>query len=134
MPANAADNAGHQVLYLGSERDSNNGTSFAGFWLLKDKTVGCSGSNDFSGQHTNGDILIVSDYTNGGGTQDVSVYKWVGDDATGSPVLQSSFNGSICSGSLSNDNACAIANDALITTPGRPHSTPPTPSSKRAST
>jgi uncharacterized repeat protein (TIGR01451 family) len=122
VPANAPDNAGHQVLYLGSERGSNNGTSFAGFWLLKDKNVGCSGTNDFSGQHTDGDLLIVSDYTNGGGTQDVSVYKWVGNDATGSPVLQSSFNGSICSGSLSNDNACAIANSATITTPWSPTS------------
>src|SRR2546421_257207 len=122
VPANAPDNAGHDVLYIGSERGSNNGTSFAGFWLLKDKNVGCSGSNDFSGQHTDGDLLIVSDYTNGGGTQDVSVYKWVGDDASGSPVLQSSFNGSICSGSLSNDNACAIANSATITTPWSPTS------------
>src|SRR6476660_6405976 len=122
VPANAPDNAGHQVLYLGSERGSNNGTSFAGFWLLKDKNVGCSGTNNFSGQHTDGDLLIVSDYTNGGGTQDVSVYKWVGNDATGSPVLQTSFNGSICSGSLGNDNACAIANTATITTPWSPTS------------
>jgi len=122
VPANAPDNAGHQVLYLASERGSNNGTSFAGFWLLKDKNVGCSGTNNFSGQHTDGDLLIVSDYTNGGGTQDVSVYKWVGDDATGSPVLDTTFNGSICSGSLSNDNACAIANSATITTPWSPTS------------
>ena len=122
VPANAPDNAGDQVLYLGSERGSNNGTSFAGFWLLKDKTVACSGSNNFSGQHTDGDLLIVSDYTNGGGTQDVSVYRWTGNDATGSPVLQSSFDGSICSGSLSNDDACAIANTNTITTPWSPTS------------
>src|SRR6266480_6542025 len=122
VPANAADNAGDQVLYMGSERESNNGTSFAGFWLLKDPTVGCSGSNDFSGQHEEGDVLIISDYTNGGGTQDVSVYKWVGDDATGQPVLDASFNGWICSGSLSNDNSCAIANSSTITTPWSPTS------------
>jgi uncharacterized repeat protein (TIGR01451 family) len=122
VPADAPDNAGDQVLYLASERGSNNGTSFAGFWLLKDPSVGCSGSNDFSGQHTDGDLLIISDYTNGGGTQDVSVYKWVGDDATGAPVLDTTFNGSICSGSLSNDNSCAIANGTTITTPWSPTS------------
>jgi len=120
VPADAPDNAGDQVLYLGSERGSNNGTSFAGFWLLKDPTVGCSGTNNFSGQHMDGDILIISDYTNGGGTQDVSVYRWEGDDATGGPVLDTTFNGSICSAALSNDNACAIANSALITTPWSP--------------
>jgi hypothetical protein len=49
VPPNAPDNAGHQVLYLGSERGSNNGTSFAGFWLLKDKNVGCSGTNGGAG-------------------------------------------------------------------------------------
>ena len=119
IPANAPDNAGHQVLYLGSERASPLGTSFAGFWLLKDPNVGCSGSNDFSGHHTDGDLLIISDYTNGGGTQDVSVYKWVGDDATGGPVLDTSFDGGIC-GSTSTDNACAIANSAPITTPWSP--------------
>jgi hypothetical protein len=37
VPDTAPDNAGDQVLYLGSERGSNNGDSFAGFWLLKDK-------------------------------------------------------------------------------------------------
>jgi uncharacterized repeat protein (TIGR01451 family) len=122
VPQGAPDNAGHTVLYLGSERGSNNGTSFAGFWLLKDPTVGCSGTNAFSGQHTNGDILIVSDYTNGGGTQDVQVYKWVGDDATGGPVLQTSFNGGLCGPSLTNDDACAIANSSPITTPWSPTS------------
>src|SRR5262245_35963088 len=122
VPDNAPDNAGDTVLYMASERGSNNGTSFAGFWLLKDPTVGCSGSNDFSGEHKDGDILIISDYTNGGGTQDVSVYRWTGDDATGQPVLDSSFNGSICSGSLSNDNSCALANDSTITTPWTPTS------------
>jgi uncharacterized repeat protein (TIGR01451 family) len=121
VPANAPDNAGHTVLYVGSERGSNNGTSFAGFWLLKDKNVGCTGSANFSGHHTDGDILIVSDYTNGGGTQDVTVYKWTGNDATGSPVLDTSFNGSICGGQAT-DNACAIANSATISTPWAPTS------------
>src|SRR6266581_3031474 len=121
IPANAPDNAGHTVLYLGSERGSNNGTSFAGFWLMKNSNVGCSGSNDFSGQHTDGDLLVVSDYTNGGGTQDVSVYQWNGNDATGSLSAAPIIDGAIC-GSPANDNACAIANVASITSPWSPTS------------
>jgi hypothetical protein len=117
VPNDAPDNAGHKVLYLGSERDSNNGDSFAGFWLLKDPGAGCTGNNGFSGGHTDGDILVVSNYTNGGGKQDVQVYMWVGDDATGHAELQASFNGSVCSNSLTNDNACAIANGAPISAP-----------------
>src|SRR5882757_6292944 len=119
VPANAPDNAGHQVLYLGSERGSHNGVSNAGFWLLKDPSVGCSGSADFSGQHTDGDILITSDYTNGGGTQDVNVYRWTGDDANGTLVLQSS--GGVC-GTTAPDNACAIANAATVASPWSPTS------------
>ena len=122
VPADAPDNAGDQVLYVGSERGSNNGDSFAGFWLLKDNTVGCSGSGSFSGQHTDGDLLILSNYTNGGGTQDVTVYRWTGDDANGQPVEIAALSGSTCSGSLSNDDACAIANVNPITTPWSPTS------------
>jgi uncharacterized repeat protein (TIGR01451 family) len=122
MPNNAPENAGDQVLYMASERGSNNGTSFAGFWLLKDPTVGCSGQNNFSGQHQDGDILIISNYTNGGGTQNVQVYKWVGNDATGGPVLDTSItSGGVC-GTVSPDDTCAIANSAAITTPWSPTS------------
>ena len=121
IPANAPDNAGHTVLYLGSERGSNNGTSFAGFWLMKNSNVGCSGSNDFSGQHTDGDLLVVSDYTNGGGTQDVSVYRWNGNDATGSLGSSPIIDGAICGGPA-NDDACAIANAATVASPWTPTS------------
>src|SRR5262249_24511570 len=44
-----------------------------------------------------------------------------GNDASGSPVLQSSFNGGIC-GSTTPDDACAIANTTAITTPWSPTS------------
>ena len=123
VPNNAPDNAGHKVLYLGSERDSNNGTSFAGFWLLKDSGVGCSAPGDFTGGHTNGDILVVSDYTNGGGTQDVSVYKWVGGNTANSTTanLQLIASGGVCGGA-GNDDVCAIANAGTITTPWSPTS------------
>jgi uncharacterized repeat protein (TIGR01451 family)/LPXTG-motif cell wall-anchored protein len=123
VPNNAPDNAGHKVLYLGSERDSNNGTSFAGFWLLKNNGVGCNPPGSFTGGHTNGDILVVSDYTNGGGTQDVSVYKWVGGNTANSTTanLQLIASGGVCDGG-GNDDVCAIANSATITTPWAPTS------------
>jgi hypothetical protein len=123
VPADAPDNAGHKVLYLGSERDSNNGDSFAGFWLLKDPTVGCSGTAGFSGHHTDGDILVVSNYTNGGGTHNVQVYEWQGNDLTGAPVALTSFDGAKC-GVTAPDNACAIANSGPITSPWTPTSHP----------
>ena len=90
VPQNAPNNAGHKVLYLGSERLQGEGDSFAGFWLLKDPTVGCSGATGttgFTGRHTDGDILVRSDTTKGGTQANITVYEWQGDDATGKPVL-----------------------------------------------
>jgi uncharacterized repeat protein (TIGR01451 family) len=122
VPNNAPDNAGHTVLYLGSERESNNGNSFAGFWLMKNSNTGCTNGN-FTGGHTDGDILVLSNYTNGGGTQNVTVYRWSGNDATGSAVHVASFDGATCGGAA-NDNACAIANSGTITSPWSPTSHP----------
>ena len=48
------------ILYAGVERDSNNGDSFAGFWLFKGD-VGCDpATGQFTGQHTDGDVLILT--------------------------------------------------------------------------
>jgi len=37
IPQNAPDNAGHKVLYLASERQSNSGDSYAGFWAAEEQ-------------------------------------------------------------------------------------------------
>src|SRR5450759_1943860 len=107
VPAGAPDNAGDFVLYLGSERASNNGDSFAGFWLFKNPVACNPATGTFTGSHTNGDILVVSNYTNGGGSQDVNVYEWQNG------TLVSLGNGGIC-GASTPDAACAIANNTAL--------------------
>jgi hypothetical protein len=66
---------GHKLLYMALERHSNNGTASVGFWFLRDRNAGCAINNltetanvtrDFTGQHQDGDLLIASDFTNGG--------------------------------------------------------------------
>ncbi len=99
--------AGHLVLYVGSERESNNGTSFAGFWLFKNPVTCNPQTGTFSGSHTDGDILIVSNYTNGGGNQEVQLFQQQGS------VLVPVAHGGIC-GSSAGDSMCAIANDAAL--------------------
>src|SRR5262249_17061708 len=72
---------------------------------LKDKTVGCvSGKKaaDFTGNHTDGDLLIVSEYTKGGGVSTIKAYAWsggaggslVGPIATGTDCQ--TIGGTIC--------------------------------------
>jgi hypothetical protein len=76
---------GHQIVYFALERNSNAGDGNVGFWFLQD-SVGCtspSGSTAFSGHHRDGDLLIVSAFTNGGSVSNVSVYRWNDPDGPG---------------------------------------------------
>ena len=73
IPVGAPDNGGDNVLYLGLEKQAagNGGDNAFGFWLFKNKNVGCSGSGSFTGAHTDGDLFIDGTFTNGGGASDV---------------------------------------------------------------
>src|SRR5262249_55422800 len=64
---------GHQVLYAGLDRFDNSGDATAGFWFFKKKigespNVSGNGTGPFLGTHSDGDILLVSDFTIGGST------------------------------------------------------------------
>src|SRR5206468_145407 len=101
---------GHVILYAGVERDSNNGNSFAGFWIFKGN-VGCNSPGNFSGAHTDGDVLILSNFTGGGGTPLVQVYEWM----NGGLTLVDSGNFCVQNPPLSGDDVCGAVNTASIT-------------------
>lgn len=68
----------HTVLYLGMTRYDDSGSSTAGFWLFQDSSVSLNSNGTFSGHHTVGDLLIVSDFTIGGAVSTINVFEWVG--------------------------------------------------------
>ncbi|TMC46867.1 MAG: DUF11 domain-containing protein, partial [Chloroflexi bacterium] len=106
------------LAFFGEERASSNGDSFAGFWLTKTAHT-CSGSGSFSnGNHDVGDLLVVSNYTNGGRAATVQLYEWVGG---GSPLnlLGSGFTCGVVNALASND-ICGIANANAVTEPWAP--------------
>jgi hypothetical protein len=84
--------SGHLILYAGLDRFSNSGDSTAGFWFFtnpisKSTTANVSGNGaPFNGVHADGDILLVSDFTIGGSSSTIRVFRWTGNDATGSLV------------------------------------------------
>src|SRR5262249_49169140 len=45
-----------------------------------------NGGHPFIGTHTDGDILLVSDFSEGGSFSTVKIFRWTGDDSTGSLV------------------------------------------------
>jgi len=65
---------GDTWVYFGADRFDNDGTAQIGFWFFQND-IGLSGS-DFTGVHKDGDVLIISEYTNGGVVSTICAYTW----------------------------------------------------------
>lgn len=121
------------IAYFFLDRISaGTGDADVGFWFFKgfhnlvpnasDPTKGT-----FSGSHEVGDVLVVSEFTNGGGVSTVNVFTWVGgkngnDDTAAVPLpgagngpLQLKFQGVDCRVTGATDTACATVNEGAQT-------------------
>jgi hypothetical protein len=83
--------SGQTFLYAGMDRFANSGDSTAGFWFIQDSkfdlctaagqgsngpNAACAAGGTFAGTHTNGDMLIVSDFSQGGAVSTVNIFIW----------------------------------------------------------
>ena len=108
---------GKDLLYFGADRFNGSGDAAVGFWFFKDEVslgdIKSGGGTKFNGVHTPGDILVISDFSNGGNVSTISVYKW---DPTVSGNLKqlATTNKADCSTLTATDpdTACAIVNNA----------------------
>jgi len=117
------------ALYFGSDRLDNSGDAQQGFWFLQnpcdlngpksggatgfactDPTPGTDPSDDF---HRVGDLLILSDFSNGGTTSTFNIYKWNGAGLT----FLAGGDGFKCGPALTGDDFCGLVNPATITMP-----------------
>ncbi|WP_417357004.1 hypothetical protein [Gallaecimonas pentaromativorans] len=85
------DGQPHTLLVAGADRESNNGSANVGIWLFQG-VVGCDPLSGlgFQGQKTDGDILLVSEFTGGGKISTIIAYRWIDPDGvpdTGDEVL-----------------------------------------------
>jgi hypothetical protein len=69
---------GDLLVYFGADRFSNSGDAAVGFWFFQNEVSDNNNSGVFSGVHKVGDILITSDFRQGGGVGVINVLKWVG--------------------------------------------------------
>lgn len=104
-----------RVLYFGMEKYAPQGTNNIGVWFLQDDTVGCAengtgNGNAFTGQHRNGDLLVVSAFSNGGAVSTILAYTW----QDGALVLETPTAGVDCRATTAGDNICGAANTAPI--------------------
>ena len=111
--------AGDEILYFALERNANTGTANVAFWFLQDDNVACEspgGSTAFTGDHVTGDLLVVSEFTNGGVVNTIQVYRWEGG-AQGTLNPNPVAAGVDCATTAGNDTACGRVNTSTITTP-----------------
>jgi hypothetical protein len=121
---------GDEILYFALERNGNEGAANVGFWFLQDGTVNCvgpasgGGNVPFVGNHTDGDLLVVSEFTQGGTVSTIQVFRWSGG-ATG--CVDNPNNPATCdglpavsgvdcrTGAPLDDDACATVNLVPLT-------------------
>jgi hypothetical protein len=114
-----------ELLFFGSDRLDNSGDAQQGFWFfqnsigLGNNSVG--GGSGFTGVHQAGDLLVISDFSNGGTTSTITVYRWdpTCKKTTGSTagacgdanlrILGTSTNAN-CASAANNDQFCGIVN------------------------
>lgn len=113
-------------LYFGADRFATNGDAQIGFWFFHDE-VSLNPNGTFSGVHTahaangpgeeddtNGDILILSNFSNGGTVPTIRVFEWYGvNNVQELPGITSA----LCAPTLANDAACAITSSGGQTSP-----------------
>ncbi|VXB08678.1 conserved exported hypothetical protein [Pseudomonas sp. 8AS] len=103
--------AGDLIVYFGLDRFANDGDAFAGFWFFQDE-VATNGNNQFTGNHMEGDILVLVEYPQGANASpQIKVYKWVdsGGDVAPNLLLLASDTDAACDG-FGGKLACAKTN------------------------
>src|SRR6266516_1213283 len=102
-------------LVFGADRFDNGGTAAIGFWFMQNPLGLITSGPDagkFSGSHTTSDLLVVSEFTQGGAVSTINVYRWVGGKNS---LLLISSCADCATGT--NDSVCASVNSAPTASP-----------------
>jgi hypothetical protein len=94
-------------IYFFGDRYATNGDAQIGFWFFKN-AVGPNPDGSFHGTHAVGDILLLSNFVNGGGVPVIKAYEWVGSGGS---------DGSLNLLSVTGGNLFAIVNSTNETSP-----------------
>jgi hypothetical protein len=106
-------------FYFGVERFDNSGTAFIGVWLFQEN-VACDETLDkFTGEKKTGDILILTDFTNGGAITSLKAYRFTAGATPADPGTFALITpaGADCDATLAGDFLCANVNTLDVTTP-----------------
>jgi uncharacterized repeat protein (TIGR01451 family) len=104
---------GDTLVDFGLDRYANNGDAFVGFWFFKNG-INANANGTFTPNHSVGDLLVLSNFTNGGTVSTIQFYEWVGSGGDTNNTLDLLASSNACDGPPVNDKACGIANKSAI--------------------
>ena len=117
------EDADDLILSFGVERFDDSGTAYLGFWVFQ-KDVTCNlATNKFEGAKTDGDLLLLINFSNGGDNVTVNALAWhPGTPATSADGTFTTIGVGVgCDVAVEGvDNMCAITNgtgDQNVSTP-----------------
>jgi uncharacterized repeat protein (TIGR01451 family) len=107
------------VVYFGADKFDDSGDAQIGFWFFR-SNVSLDNDGSFNGSHAVGDVLVLSDFTNGGNIDRICVYEW--DPPGGTAAINNSAecdlgdnlvlvaSGADCSVGDGANDVCAVVN------------------------
>jgi uncharacterized repeat protein (TIGR01451 family) len=110
--AAAYESGGDTLVYFGLDRFANNGDAFTGFWFFKNG-ISANANGTFTPLHSVGDLLVLSNFTNGGAESTIQLYEWDPANADTNGTLNLIAESNKCD-APSDERACAITNGAEI--------------------
>lgn len=96
------------IIYFGADRFDASGDAAMGFWFTQQE-IGVDGT-EVTGAHEVGDVLILTDFTNGGAVPFAKVYRWVGDVPGGPLDDITPSSDADCATAPAGDLRCSIVN------------------------
>ena len=110
--------AGETVAYVGADRDTVEGNANMGVWLFQSLVTCDPATGVFTGNKTDGDLLVVVPFTGGGAIPNVDVYRWTDPTPaapeSGDETLVLLTSGADCATLVGDANICGTANSAPI--------------------
>jgi hypothetical protein len=100
--------SGTKYLYFGADRFANSGDAQIGFWFLQGNVGNQAGGTFGPDAHKKGDILVLSDFTNGGVATTIRVFLWDPAHLPASELVDGTLLP--IAGGLTSDARCGVAN------------------------
>ncbi|MCI0589824.1 MAG: hypothetical protein L0323_23670 [Planctomycetes bacterium] len=110
-----SNHVGDLILYFGADRFANSGSASIGFWFFQ-QPVSLAPNGTFQGVHEIGDLLILSEFTQGGSVSTVMIYEWVGSGGSDG-TLDLVFSGADCASAAPDDLLCGTVNSQTVAAP-----------------